>query len=85
MAPLKAGTKGSYTGSMAEAIEKAFQTAWPGLMDGDVPGSTPDMKLLFIAIAQGVVEHLKGHADSFKVEVDLSGGIKAYGRVNRID
>jgi hypothetical protein len=73
--PLKAGTKANYSGSMAEAIEYAFRREWPNAMPGaELPTTTsPDLKLLFVAIAQGVIRHLKDHADSFQVDVATSG------------
>jgi hypothetical protein len=72
---LKPGTKGNLSGSMAEAIEKAFRAEWPKVMEGsDLPAETsPDMQLLFTAIAQGVVKHLKENADAFQVSVSVSG------------
>lgn len=85
---LKAGSlkKNNYAGSMAEAIEHAFQEEWPHVMGGEKPKSNPQMELLFIAIAQGVVKYLSTHADSFKVEV-LGGGIAGTksGKVSQID
>jgi len=82
--PLKAGTKAEYTGSMAQAIEQAFRTAWPTFIKTmDLPATTsPDMQLLFVAIAQGVVKYLADHDDSFKVTVTVSGGYTATATVN---
>ena len=70
---LKAGTSKNLTGSMAEDIQEAFLNTWPTLM-GDVPKPAPSdqMKLLFIAVAQGVVKHLKEHPDAFKITVKLN-------------
>lgn len=58
---LKAGTRTEYSGSMAEAIERAFRSEWPRVMEGmELPATTsPDLKLLFVTIAQGVVAYLK--------------------------
>lgn len=82
---LKAGTKNDYTGSMAEAIEHAFQKAWPHVMGGKGPESNPQMELLFIAIAQGVVKYLSTHSDSFEVEVQGGGNAgKKSGKVSEI-
>ena len=69
----KVGTEDNYTGSMAQAIEHAFREEWPYVMGGEKPESNPEMKLLFIAIAQGVVKYLKQHADSFRVQVQGGG------------
>jgi hypothetical protein len=74
--PLKAGTKkitptplvDGYSGSMASAIEKAFLDGWTESMGGQPkPESNDQMRLLFIAIAQGVVKHLKENPTAFKV------------------
>jgi hypothetical protein len=73
--PLKAGTKAQYAGSMAQAIEQAFRREWPRLIDGTtLPATTsPEMQLLFIAVAQGVVGYLKKNISSFKVDVTGPG------------
>jgi hypothetical protein len=73
--PLKPGTIATeyYTGSMAKAIEDAFKEEWPKVMGSAAPDSNPQMQLLFIAIAKGVVRHLAAHADAFKVNVTFDG------------
>jgi hypothetical protein len=79
--PLKAGTKGpvgpgidGYADSMAEAMEIAFMKQWPYLMgDADVPPPNEQMRLMFIAISQGVVNHLSENHDAIKVAVSDSG------------
>lgn len=85
---LKAGSlkkENNYAGSMAEAIEHAFQEEWPHVMGGEKPKSNPQMKLLFIAIAQGVVKYLSTHSDSFEVEVQEGGNAgKKSGKVSEI-
>jgi hypothetical protein len=60
---------------MAQAIEQAFRKEWPCLVDGvTLPATTsPEMQLLFIAVAQGVVGYLKKHIKSFKVKVSGPG------------
>lgn len=78
MNKLKAGTTGDLENSMAEAMVTAFQTEWAKIMDEDQPPPdfTPQMKLMFIAIAQGVVKHLVDNAGAIKVNVNnttLSG------------
>ena len=62
----------SYSGSMAEAIENAFKKAWPSIMNSNLSPTSDQMKLLFIAIAQGVVKHLKENANSFKITIQTS-------------
>lgn len=70
--PLKAGTHSDLANSMAEDIERAFLQEWPAVM-GDVPAPSPlspEMRLLFVSIAQGVIRHLQDNPSSFRVEVD---------------
>lgn len=82
---LKAGTrkKGAtgyedqYKDSMAAAIEHAFMKEWPLIMGSDAPAPNDHMRLLFIAIAQGVVKHLKTNASSISVTVPGVGTVQA--------
>lgn len=76
---LKAGTVGDTSNSMAAAIEKAFRAAWPAVMTHmDLPSTTsPDLQLLFVAIAQGVVHYLADHADSIQVSVTVASNLTA--------
>jgi hypothetical protein len=73
--PLKPGTIATvdYKGSMAQAIEEAFKEEWLKVMGSAAPASNPQMQLLFIAIAKGVVRHLASHADAFKVNITFDG------------
>lgn len=74
---IRAGTKSSatdeYTNSMAEAMEKAFLNEWPGIMGSDPPKTDNQVRLLFIAIAQGVIRHLKNNESSITVNVPTIG------------
>jgi hypothetical protein len=69
---LKAGTKdpsavGGYDNSMAEAIEQAFLDEWRFVMKGQPPPKQTDqMRLLFVAVARGVIAHLAAHPEAFK-------------------
>ncbi len=90
--PLKPGTKkitpapvsDGYAGSMAAAIEKAFLDGWPESMGGQPkPESNDQMRLMFLAIAQGVVKHLKENPTSFKVTVN-DGTHNFFGTVTEI-
>lgn len=79
---LNSGT-GSYGGSMAEAIEQAFLEQWLGIMGSAPPDPSPQMKLLFLAVAEGVVRHLVANPQAFEIkfsgfdkEVNLSIEIK---------
>ena len=80
---LKAGTTGDTSDSMAAAIEQAFRSAWPAVMTHmDLPSETsPDLQLLFVAIAQGVVHYLADHPDSFQVSVTVATNLTATAKV----
>jgi hypothetical protein len=92
--PLKAGTKkitpapdpDPYAESMAEAMERAFFREWRGSMGGqDPPPPNDQMRLMFIAISQGVVNHLRAHPEAFMVTVaeDESGNL--IGKISSIE
>ena len=73
--PLRAGTKNDYANSMAQAMEKAFLEEWPHIMSNDHPKPvmTDHIRLLFIAISQGVVRHLVNNPDGFEVTFTFGG------------
>jgi hypothetical protein len=87
--PLKAGTNfnpSAFANSMAEAMAQAFREEWPFVMgDAPVPQTSQEMKLLFAAVARGVVRHLQEHANDFKVTVTHTGTNTYTGTVTRID
>jgi hypothetical protein len=65
---LQAGSFGSgYSGSMAEAIEDALNDlrAEKGL--SALPPNDADRQMLFLAIAQGVINHLKDREEAFQI------------------
>ena len=74
--------------TMAGAIEAAFLDQWP-LFNPDLPVPTEDeqldpMRLLFVAVAQGVVQHLRDHPEAFTLAVantthNHSGGAHVHG------
>ncbi|MBE9586608.1 hypothetical protein IM792_19320 [Mucilaginibacter sp. JRF] len=70
---LKSGNNNDTNGSMAKAIEDAFLENWPGIMGNAAPESNKQMKLLFIAVAQGVVKHLVAHPEAFEISVSYNG------------
>ncbi len=74
---LKAGSKTDYAQSMASAMEKSFMIEWSNYMDGaEAPEMSDQMRLMFVAIAQGVVNHLKANHEAFKVtSTQTSSGI----------
>jgi hypothetical protein len=69
---LEAGTIVNFSGSMAEEMANAFLAEWDAAM-GPNPPPKPDMnnqmRLMFVAIAQGVVKHLKENPNAFGVTV----------------
>ncbi|MBK8682162.1 MAG: hypothetical protein IPN31_09710 [Bacteroidetes bacterium] len=81
---LDSGTKSPgtslYSGSMADAMEKAFVEEWPTVMgdDADLPASSEQLNLMFRAIAQGVIRHLKQNSESLKVTVTVQIGPTTY-------
>ena len=62
---LFAGTLASFTGSMAEEMEKAMAA-----LQGESLPPDDDRKKLFIAIATGVVNHLKANQTAFQISVN---------------
>lgn len=70
---MKAGTISSFSSSMAAAIEHAFNTEWNKQkpeqpLDQD---TINERRLIFVAVAQGVLKFLAANIDSLKVEVDV--------------
>jgi hypothetical protein len=64
-------TPPEFKGSMAAAIENALNTILIGegkdaLSDDNTP-DTRDRRMLFVAIAQGVVRHLSNHLGAFDI------------------
>ena len=81
--PLDSGSKSPgasvYNGSMADAMEKAFMEEWPFVMgDADLPASSEQLNLMFRAVAQGVIMHLKKNSQSMKVTVTINVGGSNY-------
>jgi hypothetical protein len=59
----KAGTVDDFEDSMAEAIEDALKAEWATVKETAFPTTgEEDRRLLFVAIAQGIVRYLKSHA-----------------------
>jgi hypothetical protein len=64
-----------YPGSMADAMEQAFREEWPKVMIGAAPpASSEQLNMMFRAIAQGVIRHLKQNCESMKVSVTVNVG-----------
>jgi hypothetical protein len=75
---LKAGTSEDFANSMAAAIERAMQQEWPKVMGADSAfESNPQLRLLCIAVAQGVVRHLVDQAAA-GILVQQTGGESAH-------
>ena len=71
---LKAGSVEHFEDSMAEAMETAFKSEWQSVKGTALRAlGEEDRKILFAAIAQGVVNHLKQRArDAFIIEVRVT-------------
>jgi hypothetical protein len=62
---LKAGTVDDFEDSMAEAIENALRTEWATVKETAFPTTgEEDRRLLFVAIAQGIVRYLVDNAEA---------------------
>jgi hypothetical protein len=70
---LKAGTVDDFTHSMAEAMEQALAQEYQKLKGEVLPDmGQEDRRMLFAAIAQGVVRHLKDNLAAFTVSVETT-------------
>jgi len=78
---LKAGTNADFANSMAQAIETALKQEWPHVMGtGQSVESNPQLRLLCVAVAQGVVKYLADNATSSLV-VNVTSPHEASGYV----
>lgn len=71
---LKAGIPSDLADSMAEAIQTAFTNNYQEVMGSEPPPPSKQMELLCVAVAQGVITHLKAHPEAFKVNVTDNDG-----------
>lgn len=69
----KPGTLSHYDDSMAERARVVFDKLWKEKYGSDLPSETKeDRRMLFVAIAQGVIQHFKDNAlDAFDIEVNV--------------
>lgn len=68
---IKAGTVTDFAGSMAEAMEEAMEQEYLAVKGEPLSSQgQEDRRLLLVAIAQGVVRHLKDNLDAWKIEVE---------------
>lgn len=82
---LKPGTINDFSNSMAKEMEDAFMATWPFVMhDAPVPVANDQMRLMFIAISKGLIEHLKKNSTSFIVNTTDNGVNTATGSVTSI-
>ncbi len=71
-AGLKAGTSRDFEGSMAQAMEVAFGEEWGRNMGSVLPPTGQNMlRMVFSAIAQGVVRHLFENPGAFRVAITV--------------
>ncbi|MGB5453265.1 MAG: hypothetical protein WBN00_14325 [Sedimenticolaceae bacterium] len=71
--PLKAGTVDDFNSSMAEAMEQALAQEYQKLKNEGLPDmGEDDRRMLFAAIAQGVVRHLKDNLTAFAISVETT-------------
>lgn len=74
MAQLKGGHAADMTNSMAEAIETALQQEWPLARGVPLPpDGMAERRILFVAIARGVLQYLKDHQHEFINSITLNG------------
>jgi hypothetical protein len=70
---IKAGTVDDFAHSMAEAMEKALAQEYARLKGEGLPEvGEQDRRMLFAAIAQGVVRHLKDNLAAFSLSVETT-------------
>ena len=84
---LKAGSIQDFANSMAEAMETAFKNEWHAAMgkDADVPVMNNQAHLMFVAVAQGVVNYLKEHHADFNITATQTSPGVYTGTVSKID
>jgi hypothetical protein len=69
--PLKAGSTGDFAASMAEAMFNAMQAEWQAAYGTPLPGGAGelDRRILFAAVAQGLLGYLKAHRGDLVTDV----------------
>ena len=69
--PLTAGTAGNLGDSMAAEIEAAMEEEWQAAYGAPLPGGVGelDRKILFAAVAKGVLRYLYAHRDDLVTDV----------------
>ena len=75
MSPLKGGTTADFTGSMAEAIEKAMEKEYQALKGASLPATgQQDRRMLFASIASGILNYLEAHQDEMIKTITIDTG-----------
>lgn len=88
---LKPGRVADFFDSMAEAMEQAFEEEWNLTKDFALQeAGKEDRKILFVAVARGMVRHLRERAnDSFDIEVrvtqDISNPAISEGEATKVE
>jgi hypothetical protein len=72
---LKPGHVNDFANSMAQAIEQAFADEWQAVKGTPLPEGDPtDRRLLFVAIARGVLGYLEANQDQTIANIRLDDG-----------
>jgi hypothetical protein len=72
---LKGGHVSDFDGSLAAAIERALADEWQTVKGQALPSDgRDDRRLLFVAIAQGVLRYLKAHENDLLSSITLDQG-----------
>jgi hypothetical protein len=75
--PLKAGTVDNFASSLAAYIDQAMQNEWQAVKGEPLPSSdqgAEDRKILFAAIAQGVMKFLGDHVGDLITTTESEDG-----------
>lgn len=61
-------SNGQFAGSMAEAIEKEFNSVWTAVYGMPLPEKgEKDRKIIFLAISRGILKYLNENENSIQV------------------
>lgn len=86
MARYKPGTMSNFSGSMAQIMETEFESIWRSRHDEPLSDeSREERRMLFVAVARGVMQHLQQHAyDGLVVTYDTGyqTGVRATVTIN---
>ncbi len=76
MAELKGGTSSDFTDSMAEAIEQAMDKEYRAVKGTALPAEgSEDRKLLWAAIANGILNYLKKNQNDILASITLDTNV----------